>query len=118
MASPLKKSGFEGIVATTIGGCAGKMFIDEKACHWYNSDLCHRQCSSAHVVDFDFFLNAGSDSFTKFEAVGWGPFFTLNEPIYLEMVKEFYANLSFDDNLQGTSIIKGRKIVLTPKYLT
>lgn len=72
----------------------------------------------ARTVDFDFFINAGIDSFTKFEAVGWGPFFTPNEPVYPEMVKEFYANLSFEDELQGVSMIKGRKVVLTPEYLT
>lgn len=99
MASPLKKKGSEGTVATTMSGCAGKTFIDDKAYHQYDSNFCHRQCLTARIVDFDFFISAGIDSFTKFEAVGWGPFFTLNELVFLEMVKEFYANLSFDEEL-------------------
>lgn len=50
---------------------------------------------------------------------GWlGPFFSLNEHIFPETIKEFYSNLTFADNeLRATSLIKGRKVKLSPEYL-
>lgn len=50
--------------------------------------------------------------------IGWKPFFSLTKHKYLEMIKEFYSNLVFDDNeLRATSLIKGRKIKLSQEFL-
>lgn len=47
-----------------------------------------------------------------------GPFFSLNEHIFPEMIKEFYTNLTFSENEPwATSLIKGRKIEMSPELL-
>lgn len=81
-------------------------------------DFYHRQFSVAKIVDFEFFINARIDTFRKFEAIGWGPYFTLNKPVFPKMVKEFFLNLVFDDDeLQAMSMIKGQKMELTIEFM-
>lgn len=117
MTSHLNKKGSKGAIAIVTGGRPGKTIFNNEARHHYDSDLCHRQWNATRTVDFDFFINAGIDTLIKFETIGWGPFFTLNKLVHLKMVKEFYSNLSFDEELRGLSMIKGCKIELTPDYL-
>lgn len=49
---------------------------------------------------------------------GWGAFFSLKENIYQELIKDFYANLTFDSTkLRATSMMKGRQIEQSQEFL-
>lgn len=115
MASPIKKSS-NATVTTMVTPRPGKTFIDEKAKQHFLSDFCHRQFSVPCTVDFDFFITVGINTFQMFEKVGWGPFFTINELVYPEIVKEFYANLEFNDT-EGISMIKERRVNITAEFI-
>lgn len=118
MASPYKKRSLLATVTTMVGGRLGKMFVNGEAKQCYGYVLCHHQYTIARNVDFDFFIKADIDSFRKFESISWGLFFTLNEPIFCEIVKEFYSNLIFDDGeFWASSMIKGQKIELTLDFI-
>lgn len=104
----------------TVVGAArvGKTFVNEDTQQRYSSDFNHHFYTTTRIVDFDFFNKASIESFKKFELIGWGPFFSLIENIYLDMIKEFYSNLIFDsDGLRATFLIKGRKVELSQVFL-
>lgn len=72
---------------------------------------------ASRMVDHVFFDKVGMDCFRKLKIIGWGVFFSLKENIYLELIKEFCANLAFDSTkLRATSMMKRWQIELNQEF--
>ena len=75
-----------------------------------------RKVALERNIDFNFLRR---DSFSIGEKIvkqRWRFFYCLSEPVYIDLVKEFYANLVFNDGVLR-SIIKGVEIILNAARL-
>ncbi|GAV77789.1 hypothetical protein CFOL_v3_21259, partial [Cephalotus follicularis] len=60
----------------------------------YKDSYTARKVLCGRVVDFSFTTGDNFQSEQWFTALGWRDYFTINAPYYVELVKEFYSNMT------------------------
>ena len=78
--------------------------------------LSAKKISTGRNIDFDFLTEERFIFGQKIKTLGMDYFFSLDKPIYLDLVKEIYMNLSLGDN-GIISTIKNTLIQVNPKIL-
>lgn len=82
MTLPLQKKDSEATVTTMASARTRKTFVNKETRQRYASHFSHKMFTIAQIVDFQFFNKANIDAFNKFEVIGWGTFFALNEQVF------------------------------------
>ena len=75
-----------------------------------------RKVALGRNVDFWFLRRDGFSIGEKIIKQGWRFFCSLSEPVYTDLVQEFYSNLVFTDGILR-SIVKGIEIILNAARL-
>ncbi|EEF43327.1 conserved hypothetical protein [Ricinus communis] len=94
-------------------------YFSSKACmERYHSRFIYGETVPGRSIDLGFFNQEGFQLGKWFKHMNWVSFILIKEKFYPELVRHFYANLSFDaDKAQINSFVKGKEIRLNQKSL-